>query len=419
MRMQSRNNLLPVASAALVAACLWLPSTPVFAQKAATATSQTSDSALRQQVQSEIQNDSQLSGQQIQVSVQGGQVTLSGSVQNTQQWQQAENVAAGVNGVRTIQNNLTIAGQPADSVTPPPPPASQAQSQTSDQGQTLDQQGQNAQSKPNQTATASGQQNGNPPPPPPDVPPQARAPYQGQSYSGGYGQSSRNQYAEPGYEQGPPPAAPSGPVSVPAGTLLQIRTDEPLDTAHLSEGEVFQATVASDLYEGNVLAIPRGAMLQGSVVRARDAGPFGGSPTLELKLTQLDLGGNTYPVQTDIWSNRGPNNAGYTAGNAVGGAAVGAILGSLIGRGAGALVGAGVGAAAGFGASAATNGRLMLAPETLLNFHLASPVTVQPVSWQEAQRLSSSTPVLQQRPQYYPPPPPPYYYAPYRVYYGW
>lgn len=77
-------------------------------------------------------------------------------------------------------------------------------------------------------------------------------------------------------------------------------------------------------------------------------------------------------------------------------------------------------------ASAHTNGpRVLLPPETLLNFHLSTPVTVQPVSWQEAQRLAQNAPQLVRRPVYMAPPYPygypayPYPYPyPYRVY-GW
>lgn len=79
-------------------------------------------------------------------------------------------------------------------------------------------------------------------------------------------------------------------------------------------------------------------------------------------------------------------------------------------------------------ASAHTNGpRVLLPPETLLNFHLSLPLTVQPVSWQEAQRLAQNTPHLVRRPVYMAPPYPygypvypyPYPYPyPYRVY-GW
>jgi hypothetical protein len=155
------------------------------------------------------------------------------------------------------------------------------------------------------------------------------------------------------------------------------------------------------------------------VVRSKNAGPFGGSALLELQITSLNLGGNTVALVSDTWSNKGPNKAGYTAANTVGGAAVGAIIGGIIGRGTGAAIGAGAGAAAGAAGSAATNGpRLYLPAETLLNFHLASPVTVQPVSWQEAQRLASNVPQLQTRPVYAPRPyyaypyPYPYYYYP-------
>jgi hypothetical protein len=206
---------------------------------------------------------------------------------------------------------------------------------------------------------------------------------------------------------------------------VRIRLSEPLDTARVKDGAYFQATAAADIYQGGVLAIPRGAVLTGQVVEAKDGGRLGGSATLRLNLTNVNLEGRVYPITTDVWSNKGPNKAGYTAANTVGGAAIGAIIGGIVGRGAGAAIGAGVGGAAGLGASAATNGpRLILPTEAQVDFHLASPVTVQPVSWQEAQRLASAStpqqPRLIRRPMYpypypygYPPPPPAYYGYPY------
>jgi hypothetical protein len=207
----------------------------------------------------------------------------------------------------------------------------------------------------------------------------------------------------------------SGPVTVPSGTLLQIRTSEALDTRKLQDGAAFQATAASDVFEGNVLAIPRGAVLQGVVVRSKKPGALGGSGELDLQITSVSLSGKQYPLSTDIWSTKGPNKAGYTVGNTAGGALVGALIGGVIGRGPGAAVGALAGGGAGLLASAETNGpRAVLLPETLLNFHLASAVTVQPVSWQEAQSLARNAPQLQRRPVYYAPYPPPYYRG-----YGW
>jgi hypothetical protein len=224
-----------------------------------------------------------------------------------------------------------------------------------------------------------------------------------------------NQGAYQGYGSYPPAQPVSGPVTVPSGTLLQIRTSEALDTRKLQDGAAFQATAASDVFEGNVLAIPRGAVLQGVVVRSKKPGALGGSGELDLQITSVSLSGKQYPLSTDIWSTKGPNKAGYTVGNTAGGALVGALIGGVIGRGPGAAVGALAGGGAGLLASAETNGpRAVLLPETLLNFHLASAVTVQPVSWQEAQSLARNAPQLQRRPVYYAPYPPPYYRG-----YGW
>jgi BON domain len=332
---------------------------------------------LEKAVNNALASDSALQGQHVTATVQNGEVTLSGTVQTAQQRQEAETAAANVPGVVGIADNIQVPGESQTAPAPPPaanPPAAaapQAVPQT-------------------------------PPPPPPDQAsqPAARDPYQG------YG--SAPQYA-------------SGPVTIPAGTLLQIRTSEPLNVTHLKAGASFQVTAASDVYEGNVLAIPRGATLQGTVVDVKQPGRFGGSGILELQLTQLELGGKTYPLESDIWSSKSPNKAGYTATNTAGGAIMGAIIGGLIGRGPGAAIGALAGGSAGLVASGATNGpRTVLPPEAMLNFHLAKPLTVQPVSWQEAQRLASSVPQLQRRPvyprpypYYPPPPPPPYYYYPY------
>src|SRR5581483_5651788 len=214
-----------------------------------------------------------------------------------------------------------------------------------------------------------------------------------------------SQYPQRGYNNYPPPQQTSGPVTIPAGTLLQVRISEPLDIAKLQDGAAFQATAASDVFEGNVLAIPRGAMLEGAVVHVKKPGALGGSGELQLQVTSVNLGGRMYPLTTDLWSNKGPSKAGYTAGNTAGGAIAGAIIGGIIGRGPGAAIGALAGGGAGMAASAATNGpRLYLPAESLLNFHLANATTVQPVSWQEAQRLAQNVPQLQRRPVYMAPP---------------
>jgi hypothetical protein len=377
----------------VLAACLW-----IFAGSASFAQSGGGD--LQGAVSGAIAHDAMLKNQPITASVSNGVVTLSGTVETEQQRQEAETVAANVQGVSGIQNNITVNGgsglsesappPPVDAQPVPPPPPAEGQQPA---------------------GTPDSQQV--PPPPPPDqpgqAPPAARAPYPQGGYQQPYG----------GYGNYPPPQQASGPVTIPSGTLLQIRVSEPLDIAKLQDGSVFQATAAGDVFEGNVLAIPRGAVLQGTVVKVKKPGALGGSGELELQISSVSLSGRSYPLVSDIWSNKGPNKAGYTAGNTVGGAAVGALIGGSLGRGPGAAVGAVVGGGAGLAASAGTNGpRLYLPVETLLNFHLTTPVTVQPVSWQEAQRLAQSVPQLQRRPVYMAPPYPYGYPYPYRVY-GW
>jgi hypothetical protein len=134
-----------------------------------------------------------------------------------------------------------------------------------------------------------------------------------------------------------------------------------------------------------------GAVVHGSVVEAKNSGQLGGAPSLALKLDSIDLGANNYPLVTDLFKVRGPNKAGYSAGNIIGGAGFGALIGSAIGRGPGAAIGAIVGAGTGTAISAGTPGpRAWIPAEAHVTFHLSEPITVVPVTPQEALRLAQS-----------------------------
>jgi hypothetical protein len=101
-------------------------------------------------------------------------------------------------------------------------------------------------------------------------------------------------------------------------------------------------------------------------------------------------------------------------GSAIGGGLIGTIIGCAVGRGAGCAIGAGAGVAAGTAASAASPGpRVWIPAEALVTFKLNAPLTVSPVSTQEAARLAQGLypggPSLYRR---YP------YGSPYYRYYG-
>ena len=231
---------------------------------------------------------------------------------------------------------------------------------------------------------------------------------------------------------------PNGPVTIPQGTLLQLRTSEALNGKRAKDGEPVQFTVIRDVAFGGVLAIPRGATVHGVVTENKKAGDLGGSAELALKLTSLDLGGQSYALDSDQFKVKGPNKAGQTVGSAIGGGIIGTIIGCAVGRGEGCAIGAGAGLAAGTAASAASPGPGIWIPaEALVTFHLKTPLTITPVGAQEAARLAQGLyqggPSLYQRGYYpygrpyvsaygYPYGYPPVYYRPYYMaggYYYW
>ena len=378
-----------------------------------------------------------------------GEVTLSGTVSSDASKQLAESIAAHVDGVTKVHNNLQIGNPGADAQNPQPGPSADEMPDP-DQSQA---QKQMANLPPPGPAPDANPQDQGPPPGPANNPQQPQYPQQGgypqqpnYPQQGGYPQPppARPQYQSPQNSQYPPnpqyqpaPQEPQyqparGPVTIPAGTLLQLRTNETVDSKRARNGEQVQFTIIQDVVAGGVLAIPRGAVVHGVVTEVKNegSGHLGGSSVLALALTSLDLGGQNYPLDTDQFRVKGPNKAGQTVNNAVGGAIIGAIIGCAVGRGPGCAIGAGVGAAGGTAASAASGGpRVWIPAEALVTFHINAPITVAPVSPQEAARLAQGLypggPSLYRRSEYgpryyagygYPAYPygyPPVYYRPY------
>jgi len=378
-----------------------------------------------------------------------GEVTLSGTVSTDASKQLAESIAAHVDGVTKVHNNLQIGNPGPDAQSPQPAPDT-GDVPDADQSQA---QKQMANLPPPGPAPDANPQDQGPPPGPANNPQQPNYPQQGgypqqpqYPQQGGYPPPppARPQYQSPQTSQYPPypqyqpaPQAPAyqparGPVTIPAGTLLQVRTSEPVDSKRAKNGEPVQFTVIQDVVAGGVLAVPRGAIVHGVVTEVNNegSGKLAGSSVLALALTSLDLGGQSYPLNTDQFKVKGPNKAGQTVSNAVGGALIGAIIGCAVGRGPGCAIGAGAGAAGGTAASAASSGpRVWIPAEALVTFHVNAPITVNPVSAQEAARLAQGLypggPSLYRRSPYgpryyagygYAPYPygyPPVYYRPY------
>jgi len=410
-----------------------------LAQDAPAASSQRTDGQIEMDVVHALDASQALKNDLITAATIQGEVTLSGTVSTDESKKLAEQISSQVPGVTKVHNNLKIGnpqdaqealppqpadesdpgqpqaqqqqahnqpdyGQPDNGPMPPPqnyPQQAPQQGQYPDQGQYPPQQGQYPnQGQYPQQAPQQGQypDQGQYPPQQGQYPNQGQYPQQGQ-YPSPYPQQGRPPYPYPqqaqqqGYNQPPQPAyePAHGPVTVPEGTLLQLRTSEGVGSKRAKDGEPVQFTLITDVTNGGVLAIPRGAVVHGVVTEVKKvgAGDLGGSSVLALTLTSLDLGGQSYPLNTDQFRVKGPNKAGQTVSNAVGAGLVGTIIGCAVGRGVGCAIGAGAGVAAGTAASAASSGPGVWIPaEALVAFHLKAPLTVNPVSPQEAARLA-------------------------------
>jgi hypothetical protein len=196
-------------------------------------------------------------------------------------------------------------------------------------------------------------------------------------------------------------SAQATPVTVLENILIRVITNEPVNSKRDKQGTQLLFTVNEDVTVDGVLAIPRGAIAHGTVSEFKKAGRLTGSPELTLQLDSLELGGRSYPLYTYQFKVKGTSKTRPTETKAMQGAVVGAIVGGLVGSpsakaastdtgraasmGTGAVLGAGVGTMV----SAATPGPAAWIPvEAQVDFYLAAPITVPPVSAKEAARLA-------------------------------
>ena len=293
-----------------------------------------------------------------------GEVTLSGTVSSEASSELAEAIAAHVAGVTKVNNNLKVGNPQAPAK---PDEQAMAENQPGDAG------------VPNPGDAGAPAMNDGPMPVPNESDAQAQMRAQIRAEVQAQIQAQRDAQQQ----------TPIGQVTLAQGTLLQLRTNEPVNSKRAKDGEPVQFTVIQDVFVGNVLAIPRGAIAHGVVTEVKQAGDLKGSPVLGLKLTSLDMGGQDYPLDTDQFKVKGPGKGEYTAHNIIGGTMMGTIIGCIAGRGIGCAAGAAGGALAGTAASAATPGPGVWIPaEAKVDFHLSKPLTVTPVSAREAARLA-------------------------------
>jgi hypothetical protein len=188
----------------------------------------------------------------------------------------------------------------------------------------------------------------------------------------------------PPNDQAAPPSGPAqgyngGDFTLPAGQPLMIRMIDGVDSSKNHVGDIFHASLETDLNVNGVLVARKGSDVYGRLASADQGGKFSGKSELQLELTRLVIDGRDYPLVSSDYNLQGKGRGGDTAKKVGGGAVLGAIIGGVAGGGKGAAIGAAAGGGAGAGVQILTKGQQVKVPsETLLEFRLQQPATVTP-----------------------------------------
>jgi hypothetical protein len=305
--------------------------------------------------------------------------------------------------------------------TMPPQQDQQPQQDQSAQPQ-QDQQGQpDQQAQPPQNQQGQPDQEAAPPPPPPSA-----------DQAGPLPPAPTPQYQQPApppqtYTRRRPENLPES-LTIPAGTVIQVRASDWLSSDHNKPGDEFIATLAQPIVVDGWVVMRRNQNIIGHVTDAKRAGRVKGVSRLQLDLSQLTLvDGQLVPVQTTLLNASAGTSNGRDAAAVGLTTGTGAAIGAAAAGGSGAAIGAGAGFVASMAGVLLTRGKpTIIPPEDLLTFRLESPVTISTVRSNVAFRPVTPQDYAQakpapRRPRLVRPYPPPYgYYAyPYPAYYGY
>ena len=181
----------------------------------------------------------------------------------------------------------------------------------------------------------------------------------------------------------PPPPAPDpsrapSPVTLPAGTILNVSLVEALDVDAARTGINVKSLLDDPVMIGGKVVVPRGSIVTLRVTQVAQAGKMKGADKITLKASTLAFGGRKYDIVTTAVESKGGGEGRKTGRKVAGGAGLGAIIGGIAGGGTGAAIGAAAGGATGAIVASQGTEHLKLEAETRLQFSLDAAVSVQP-----------------------------------------
>jgi hypothetical protein len=158
-----------------------------------------------------------------------------------------------------------------------------------------------------------------------------------------------------------------------------VRLGETIDVKHVASGDRFTGSLVAPLVIDNTVAVPAGSTATGEILVAHRRGMFKGRSVMALTLTQLEVNGTQYHIETSNLARTKKGKGRRSAAFIGGGAGMGMLIGGVATGGVGLLVGGLAGGGAGaLGAAFTGNRDLSIPAESVVTFRLQDPLTLQP-----------------------------------------
>ena len=172
----------------------------------------------------------------------------------------------------------------------------------------------------------------------------------------------------------PEARAAASAVTIPVGTLVDVRLQTPLGSGTSQVEERFEATTVLDLTRDGRVVVPAGTVLRGVVASVEKATRGDRKGSITLTFDRIVVRGTSHEIRGTV--TEATEGSTKDEVKKVGGAAAaGAVIGAILGGGKGALIGAMIG---GGGMVAATPGSDVTLPVgTILTVRLDTALTVR------------------------------------------
>jgi hypothetical protein len=168
---------------------------------------------------------------------------------------------------------------------------------------------------------------------------------------------------------------PAGTTRIPAGTELDVRLQNSLNSGSAQVEDRFEGTTLVDVVVDGRTVIPAGSVMRGVVTAVEPATRTNRTARLTVSFDQVTVNNRAYPFRGTVTEAIEGEGIRGEAGRVGAGAGVGAIIGGILGGFKGALAGLIIG---GGGTIAATEGKEVDLPQgAVLRVRVDSPVDIQ------------------------------------------